>query len=413
VLLGSGGEEDVLEGGTASGTTLSSGGSQYVNFGGTASGTIVDGGGYQEVDSGGTASGTAVGNNGYVYLFGTASGTTVSSGGNEYVASGGVESGGTIAGGTLEIASGGLVSGSVSFSGSGGELLVDSTTMPTAIISGFAPGDKIKLANVTYNSATDSVSVLTPGVVTISAGGTTYDLNIAGAYVGETDFSISGDLLLTENAPCFAAGTRILTPFGEIPVENLAVGEMVITREGDDVPIKWIGRRKIDLARHPHPEKARPICFDKGCFGANGPYAALTLSPDHGLYIGGNLIPAKALENGLNICQLDVASVTYYHIELPDHAIIFANGVAVESYLETGNRGAFENGGGAVTLHPDFADFQAMREAKSCAPFTEDGITVGNVRAKILSRWYRREAPKGMSYAEASRVGKERKRGGG
>jgi hypothetical protein len=64
--------------------------------------------------------------------------------------------------------------------------------------------------------------------------------------------------------------------------------------------------------------------------------------------------------------------------------VIFAEGAAAESYLESGNRGAFENGGAIVALHPDFA--MKLRLTKSCAPLAEAGPIVEAVRAEILQR---------------------------
>jgi type VI protein secretion system component Hcp len=182
---------------------------------------------------------------------------------------------------------------------------------------------------------------------------------------------------------CFAAGTRIRTARGEIAVEDLAPGDEVITSSGRQ-PIKWIGQRHFDLSRHPHPEKARPIRLEAGCLAANIPARDLFLSPDHALYLDGILVPAKALLNGASIRQIAAPRVTYYHIELADHSVIFAENTPAETYLETGNRGAFENGPGAMTLHPDFA--QCQREAKSCAPFLQAGPQVEAIRAKILAR---------------------------
>ena len=83
-----------------------------------------------------------------------------------------------------------MLSSGVTFIGSGGQLLIDTTTMPTAVISGFTAGDTIHLAKVAYSSS-NTVSVKTAGVVTISAGGNAYNLNIAGAAVGATNFSLS------------------------------------------------------------------------------------------------------------------------------------------------------------------------------------------------------------------------------
>jgi hypothetical protein len=128
----------------------------------------------------------------------------------------------------------------------------------------------------------------------------------------------------------------------------------------------------------------QPICFAAGALGDGLPAQNLIVSPDHALYLQGHLIPAKALVNGFSVRQLKRSGVTYYHIELPEHAVLLAEGAAVESYLDTGNRAAFENGGRVLSLHPDFA--QGLRAARACAPFAEAGPVVEAVRQGILDR---------------------------
>ena len=54
------------------------------------------------------------------------------------------------------------------------------------------------------------------------------------------------------------------------------------------------------------------------------------------------LVPVRLLVNGTSIRHERVATVTYWHIELPAHAIVLAEGLPAKSYLDTGNRGAFE-----------------------------------------------------------------------
>ena len=189
----------------------------------------------------------------------------------------------------------------------------------------------------------------------------------------------------SEFAACYCEGTRILTADGrKVAVEELRVGDSLEIFGGGAEKIVWVGRRRLDLRRHRRPEAVQPIFFAAGSLGGGLPWRGLMVSPDHGIYLGGHLIPAKALTNGFSVRQLRRRVVTYYHVELGRHAVMFAEGVAAESYLETGNRGAFENGGGAVTLHPDFA--QGLREATGCAPFTEAGAVVEAVRRKILAQ---------------------------
>ena len=189
-----GGGDAIYSDGTASGTKLL-GGDETVFSGGTAYKTAVKAGG--QFVAGGTASKTTISSGGYqTVAAGTAAGTTIKAGGIEYVY-GGTESGTKIDGGTL-VLGGGTAEGAIKFSGSGGELIISSTQMPTNTISGFASGDEIQLASVTYASS-DSVSVNAPGVVTVSAGGSEYNLNIAGAKVGETDFVFGPGSILTKN----------------------------------------------------------------------------------------------------------------------------------------------------------------------------------------------------------------------
>jgi collagen type I/II/III/V/XI/XXIV/XXVII alpha len=91
-----------------------------------------------------------------------------------------------------------------------------------------------------------------------------------------------------------------------------------------------------------------------GAFGSGLPRRDLFLSPDHAVFIEGVLIPIKRLINGSTIAQVPRSHVTYYHIELAQHDVVLAEGLPVESFLDTGDRSDFANGGGPVRLHPAF-----------------------------------------------------------
>jgi hypothetical protein len=162
---------------------------------------------------------------------------------------------------------------------------------------------------------------------------------------------------VTPYAPpaCFAAGTLIRTARGEVAVEDLREGDMVLTVGGTARPVIWIGHRTVDCMRHPRPETVRPVRILAGAFGDALPARDLLLSPDHALFIGGALVPVKCLVNGASIAQLETDSIAYYHVELPTHDVLFAEGLPAETYLDTGNRSAFANGGAVMQAHPDFA----------------------------------------------------------
>ena len=187
--------------------------------------------------------------------------------------------------------------------------------------------------------------------------------------------------------PCFAAGTRIATPRGVIAVERLREGDTVLTISGKPQVIQWIGCRTLDCNRHISPERVKPIRIAPHAFGENRPRRALLLSPDHSVFVEDVLIPIKHLLNDTTVTQIDVATVTYYHLELPRHDVVLAEGLPAETYLETGARFAFENGGGAMELHPNFAPDEArvgmVWQNFSYAPLLGTDGQLDRVRARL------------------------------
>ena len=113
------------------------------------------------------------------------------------------------------------------------------------------------------------------------------------------------------------------------------------------------------------------------------------VSPDHAIFVDGMLICARQLVNGTTIRQeKGRTSVDYYHVELVQHAILLAEGLPTESYLDTGNRGFFSNSGAPLVLHPDLTDETdyPTREANSCAPFVSDEASVQPVWQRLADR---------------------------
>jgi hypothetical protein len=238
--------------------------------------------------------------------------------------------------------------------------------------------------NITLSGGLIAVQAELAAVSYTAAGGVTSDSLSLFAADGRGGSATDALAVLAE-AACFAAGTRILTARGaQVRVEDLREGDEVEILGGGAARIIWLGRRTLAPRRHPRPQAVQPILITAGALGRGLPRRDLVVSPDHAIYLEGHLIPAKALINGFSIRQLNRRKVTYYHIELPEHAVLFAEGAAAESYLETGNRAAFENGAGSLTLHPDFA--QSLREQRGCAPFAEAGPAVEAARQQILDR---------------------------
>lgn len=147
--------------------------------------------------------------------------------------------------------------------------------------------------------------------------------------------------------PCFTAGTRIRTPSGEVAIESLRVGDLVLTADGSARALRWVGSRRLGAEVLAHNPSMRPIRIRKGAMGEGLPSADLTVSPQHRILIRSKiaqrmfasdevLIAAKHLLpiDGVEV-ETELAEVVYYHLLFDRHEVIFANGAASES-LYTG-----------------------------------------------------------------------------
>jgi autotransporter passenger strand-loop-strand repeat protein len=414
------GVELVTSGGVASATVVayasgaaSADGQIYVASGGTMVGVVADHDGYAYLSIGALGVGTILSGGDLALGGGTAIDTTIGSGGIEtvsvvYVFStgdyySGVASATTIDGGTLEL-DGGIAMGGILFTGSGASLLeISGTVMPGATITGFTDTDAIDLQSVAF-AGSDTVSLNSAtDVLTVTEGGSSLALQLAGSYAGAV-FNLSPDtgsgsviavsssaaVIGTANVPCFAAGTRIATERGEIAVEHLAIGDRLQTLDGDMKPIAWIGSRRVDCRQHPAPAKVWPVLVTAHAFGPGAPRRDLRLSPDHAVFAEGVLIPVKHLINGTTIRQIMIPAVTYFHVGLERHDVVLAEGLPVESYLDTGDRNAFQGADGPTVLHPAFAseraDIALFIEALGCAPLRVAGPEVAAVKARLADR---------------------------
>ena len=201
-------------------------------------------------------------------------------------------------------------------------------------------------------------------------------------------YTTPGGVVIT-GAPCFGRGTLIATLDGDVAVEDLREGDLVLTVSGEAKPLVWTGSRSVNVARHPRPENVRPVCIRRSAFSPNVPSRDLVVSPDHNVFTGGVLIPAKCLVNGRNVVLHDVETIDYHHIELASHDVVYAEGLEVETYLDTGNRTSFANEG-VVVAHPDFASAPDQNyfawEAAGYARLVLDGPELDAARARLTGR---------------------------
>ncbi len=307
--------------------------------------------------------------------------------------------------GTIQVAGGsmltldntsGTTTNTISFGGGDSFLTLAGTGTASfgGVIAGMGAHDTIDLTSSflpTPGSASNIRLSFSPGsdVLTISdtVNGTlhTDTLTFSGAVPGTFSAALGSNGIVITDVPCFATGTRLLTPDGQVAVERLAVGDAVLTaRDGSAQHIVWVGSRTVDLARHAIPEKVIPVVILAGAFGDGLPERDLKLSPDHALFIDGHLVEAKTLVNGTTVIRdHSIRHVTYHHIELERHDVVLAEGLAAETYLDSGNRQNFSADAAPLVLHPDFA---AGNRANACAMLLQDGAIVRAARATLLAR---------------------------
>lgn len=221
--------------------------------------------------------------------------------------------------------------------------------------------------DASYDDGTDTLTVNFVG-----GGSATFTTNNVGAAFA--NWNTASDRVFLTDTVCYAQGTHIATDRGDVAIENLSPGDHVIVMDGDtrrSVPVKWIGIRHVALSGHPSLEMIAPVRIARDAFATNVPCRDLIVSPPHAIYVGGKLIPARLLVNGMTVTRCyDMPEVTYYHVELDRHSILFAEGLPAESYLDTGNRSFFRNASvtdfGAAKYHVDLS--AAIWEEQACAP---------------------------------------------
>jgi hypothetical protein len=362
IALGSGGTVINEKSGTSNQGIRISGGGAVANAG-VIRGEIVlyNGGGVSNASSGTIDAGVVVhGEAGIVTNAGSISDVQFDANlGSRLIAEPGARLGGAYGGNTigasiasvLELAPGsGTLSGlgvtidnfgSIAFdSGAAWELSGTSSALAGGeTISGFANGDTLDLTGVT-NAA---ISDFNAGTLTLSTSGGLLHLLLPDSTYTTQQFHAapSPDGTAITVVACFAAGARILTSTGETEVQHLRVGDRVLSPGGRLLPVLWLGHRHLDCNSHPHPPAVWPVRVRRGAFAPNVPHRDLMLSPDHAVRVGEVLIPIRCLVNGTTIAKHPMSHIEYWHLELPAHDLVLAEGLTAESYLDTGNRSAF------------------------------------------------------------------------
>lgn len=154
-----------------------------------------------------------------------------------------------------------------------------------------------------------------------------------------------------KGSACFVGGTLIQLEDCEIAIEDLQEGDMVLTVSGEYEPVKWVGHfsKTIDASDPDASLNSYPVRIAKDAFAPNQPKRDLYVSRLHSVWIDDVLVPAMDLVNDLTITIEERSEVTYYHLELPTHNVIYAEGLPAESFLDDNNKSIFVTDTGPVS----------------------------------------------------------------
>jgi hypothetical protein len=279
------------------------------------------------------------------------------------------DSGGTLVQAIVDIASGYLAGDTLNFTNQNG--ITGSYNGSTELtLSGTA-----SLAD--YQAALESVSYsFTGGDPTNGGSDTSRTIQWTVSDAAATS-APDTSTLTTSDVPCFCRGTGILTSRGEVAVEHLALGDLIVTLAGKLRPIQWIGfgralvtpRNRCDVS---------PVIVRRGALGDNVPHRDLHVTRRHSLLLKNILVPVEHLINGASVCWDDTAQVVeYYHIELDAHDVLLANGAPAESFRDDDSRHLFQN---EVCRPPRDVP------APPCAPVVDEGPLLERAWWTVASR---------------------------
>lgn len=143
--------------------------------------------------------------------------------------------------------------------------------------------------------------------------------------------------------PCFTPGTRIATPKGERRVEELQVGDRVITRDNGIQEIRWVGQREMSAVDFDKAAHLKPVLIRQGALGNDLPERDMMVSPNHRVLVANDktalyfeerevLVAAKHLTGLEGVDIVDVSSTTYIHVMFDQHEVILSDGAWTESF---------------------------------------------------------------------------------
>ncbi len=287
----------------------------------------------------------------------------------------------------LELLGSVAASEEIAFTSNSGTLVIADPLQFDGTINLGSQGNVIDLSTTPFVSGAYA-TVESTAKLDVVDGNNIISLNVdlGGSFSGETFYlssdGVNGTDIAEPVVPCFRRDTCITTPTGEVLVQKLMIGDLVLNVAGESKPIRWIGRRKY-IKPFPKNPDVMPVLIRADALQERVPIRDLYISPLHALYVDGFLIPAGALVNGVSIQHLtNIEEIEYFHIEMAEHDIILAEKAAAETFIDQNSRQMFDNAEEYWRLYPGTPKLEyAFR-----APRLEFGDMVEQVRRKLSLR---------------------------
>lgn len=262
--------------------------------------------------------------------------------------------------------------------------------------------------DISGNAGTDSLNLPVGTIVTDTTHGT-FTVTDGGSYdLSNGTFELPSGITVTYTAfengtgfPCLVRGALVDTPVGSRRVEDIKIGDFVLTQQHGPQQIRWIGRRKFGSADIDNNPKLRPVRIAAEALGGGLPKRDLLVSRQHRM-----LVQSKIAERMFGCCDVlisaikltelpgiftdsSIEEVEYFHLLFDQHEIIFTEGTPTESLftgpetLKSLSPIAIEE---IMTIFPEVA-------ALSYAPEPACYIPSGQLQKQLIARHRRNEKP--------------------
>ncbi|MEL7097742.1 MAG: Ig-like domain-containing protein [Pseudomonadota bacterium] len=334
-------DDDTIDGGIGNDTLLGGQGRDSI-IGGEGDDSI-DGGLNRDTIEGGDGADTINGGNGKDELFGGAGNDVIDGGTGEDMIDGGAGEDDITGSTGNDTITGG--SGNDTIDGNGGiddlsggddrDLFINVNAGD--VVDGNEGGDDFDVLDLTGSAEPGGSLTINKDPLNEENGTVTYR---------DADGNITGTLTFTnieDFIPCFTTGTLIATPTGERRVEDLEVGDRVITRDNGIQQIRWTGHRGLDAAKLEAAPHLHPVLIRKGALGGGLPERDMMVSPQHRVLIASEkaalffeerevLVAAKHLVGMDGIDVVEASEITYIHVMFDQHEVILSDGAWTESF---------------------------------------------------------------------------------